>query len=528
MSFTLPDLVLEGAIRKGFDFLRLNPLVPDFPATSIANAITFGPGTAAGTIYSAGPTLNGGAIDASGFTATIRIQNFSSLISITSDRLVFTRSDGITQITIDSGARMEAGLQNNTSGDVAGPISNFSATVVDAELRFSFLFIDSAAMGNQNLGVRNYVNNISNGSRFFNITGSLLAFNRLGDEVLNMLFDFRTGTNSIDGGLDGSVSSKYTGEPARIRDFFKNSQVAIVQSFSDVQANLPCISIQLANDGEDQGLAMTDDFGGIDGVFDSDVPARNRIGRDQNIIHANTTINIGIHTKEQLLTKYLYNITKYFILSAKEDLIRQNFIIATFRGSDFTRDASWQGDHVYTRFLNISGKTEDSWVNLNEIVASLDNINLGIFTEPGLNPVRAIASTLVFGVESNAIELPLSRSFYLGEAGTGEVRTFNGRAEQIGGTSDITWTANNELTNILTLNAGIANAHTVVVSNDLDVARTTEITLPNGSSFFMANGITFPGTFQSAPVNLLTSTSKQEISDTGDVLHRSNYIPPST
>ena len=77
--------------------------------------------------------------------------------------------------------------------------------------------------------------------------------------------------------------------------------------------------------------------------------------------------------------------------------------------------------------------------------------------------------------------------------------------EQIGGTSDITWTANNELTNILTLNAGIANAHTVVVSNDLDVARTTEITLPNGSSFFMANGITFPGTFQSAPVNLLTS-----------------------
>ena len=526
MSFTLPDLVIEGAVRKGFDLLRLNSGTDATPPIQEGNVINFPINTPAGTIYAAGPTLNGNSTTATGFTATIRVTDFDSIVSITSDKLVFIRGDGITQITIDAEAIMESEIFGNPPG-ISGEISNFGATVVGTELRFSFLFIDSAAT---NLGMRSYVANIGNNITFLNIPGSAETTEIIGagGEILNMLFNFERGGNNIDGGLDISVSSKYTQEPLRLREFFRNNQVAIVQSFSDVQANLPCISIQLANDGEDQGLAMTDDFGGIDGVFDSDVPARNRIGRDQNIIHANTTINIGIHTKEQLLTKYLYNITKYFILSAKEDLIRQNFIIATFRGSDFTRDASWQGDHVYTRFLNISGKTEDSWINLDEIVASLDNINLGIFTEAGLNPIRAIASTLVFGVASGATALPLSRSFYLGETGSGLVRTFNGRGEQIGGTSDVTWTANNELTNILTLSAGIANAHTVVVSNDLDVARTTEITLPNGSSFFMANGITFPGTLQSAPVNLLTSIPKQEVSDADDVLHRSNYIPPST
>ena len=531
MSFTLPDLVIEGAVRKGFDFLRLNSGTDATAPTEEINIINFPLNTAGNTVYSSLPILNGPAASATGFNATIRITNFDRIVSITSDKLVFTRSNGTTQITIDTSARMETARTNNPNS-ITGEISDFGATVVGTELLFSFLFIDEVPP--QNTRLTSYVVNVNppfnNSVTFLNIAGSTSTTEIIGagGEVLNMLFNFERGGNNIDGGLDEVISRKYTLEPIRLREFFRNNQVAIVQSFSDVQANLPCISIQLANDGEDQGLAMTDDFGGIDGVFDSDVPARNRIGRDQNIIHANTTINIGIHTKEQLLTKYLYNITKYFILSAKEDLIRQNFIIATFRGSDFTRDASWQGDHVYTRFLNISGKTEDSWINLDEIVASLDNINLGIFTEAGLNPIRAIASTLVFGVASGATALPLSRSFYLGETGSGQVRTFNGRGEQIGGTSDVTWTANNELTNILTLSAGIANAHTVVVSNDLDVARTTEITLPNGSSFFMANGITFPGTLQSAPVNLLTSIPKQEVSDADDVLHRSNYIPPST
>ena len=232
----------------------------------------------------------------------------------------------------------------------------------------------------------------------------------LGGQVLNMLFNFDTGNSSIDGGLDSSVSGKYSAEAFRLREFFRNNEVAIVQSFSDVQTHLPCISIQLANDGEDQGLALTDDFGGIDGTFDSNVPARDRLGRDENTIHANTVINVGIHTKEQLLTKYLYHIAKYFILSAKVELIRQNFIIATFRGSDFTRDASWQGDHVYTRFLNISGKTEDSWVNLDEVVEAIEDIDLRPFVGLSFTRESTFASRLISPAAMGSTTLQLLNS----------------------------------------------------------------------------------------------------------------------
>ena len=189
-------------------------------------------------------------------------------------------------------------------------------------------------------------------------------------QILDVVFDFGQSAVGKDGGLPPSIVNKYTQERARLIDFFIENEVAIVQSFSDVQSRLPCVSIQLANDGEDQGLALADDFGGVNGET---------LGPDQNIIHANTTINVGIHTKEQLLTKYLYHLTKYFILSSKLDLIRQNFIIATFRGSDFSRDASWQGDHVYTRFLNISGKTEDSWIDLDEVLAGIEQVDINVY-----------------------------------------------------------------------------------------------------------------------------------------------------
>jgi hypothetical protein len=72
-------------------------------------------------------------------------------------------------------------------------------------------------------------------------------------------------------------------------------------------------------------------------------------------------ILIGVHSKEALLTKYLYAILKYILLSRKQDMIKRCFDKTTLSGSDFTRDMKYQGDMVYTRFLTITGTVEDSW-----------------------------------------------------------------------------------------------------------------------------------------------------------------------
>lgn len=81
-----------------------------------------------------------------------------------------------------------------------------------------------------------------------------------------------------------------------------------------------------------------------------------------NSVFGDVQVLVGVHTKDALLTKYLYILLKYILLSRKKDLIKRCFIVSSWSGSDFTRDFQWEGDMVFTRFLTISGKVEDSWV----------------------------------------------------------------------------------------------------------------------------------------------------------------------
>ena len=327
------------------------------------------------------------------------------------------------------------------------------------------------------------------------------------DAILDVVFDFTEFGVDKDGGLPSSVFGKYTQEAQRVKDFFAENEVAIVQSYSDVQTQLPCISIQLANDGEDQGLALADDFGGVNGEV---------LGPDLNIIHANTVINVGIHSKEQLLTKYMYHLTKYFILSAKIDLIRQNFIIATFRGSDFSRDNAWQGDHVYTRFLNISGKTEDSWINLDEVLAGIEQVNVGIIVPTDTvqfnNPSSEVNSSLTAG----ATMIQVANSFYLG-TGVATLITQAAADGEILATEVINITANDTTTNILTVDA-ITLDHLV---NPDPLNRVI-------TSVVKGTDLTQSQTVQSRPDSLLIGGARANNNDEDDTIHRTTSTGVTT
>lgn len=74
-----------------------------------------------------------------------------------------------------------------------------------------------------------------------------------------------------------------------------------------------------------------------------------------------TQILVGIHTKDALLTKYLYTLVKYFILSRKNDMISRDFQLSSYQGSDFNRNIEYQGDVVYSRYLTISGMLQPTW-----------------------------------------------------------------------------------------------------------------------------------------------------------------------
>jgi hypothetical protein len=70
---------------------------------------------------------------------------------------------------------------------------------------------------------------------------------------------------------------------------------------------------------------------------------------------------IGIHTEERLLTIYLFTLVKYFILSRKKDLIKRGFHLSSYNVSDFNRNQNFQADHVYSRYITLSGIVENEW-----------------------------------------------------------------------------------------------------------------------------------------------------------------------
>lgn len=88
------------------------------------------------------------------------------------------------------------------------------------------------------------------------------------------------------------------------------------------------------------------------------------------------TLLIGVHTKESKLTKYLYTLLKYIIESRKLDLIRRNFLLASYEGSDFTRDSGYTADIIFTRFLTVTGEIRNNW-NADK-VTPIDLIDLDI------------------------------------------------------------------------------------------------------------------------------------------------------
>jgi hypothetical protein len=239
------------------------------------------------------------------------------------------------------------------------------------------------------------------------------------------------------------ASKKYgEAEVEKIKEIIRKKEVSIVHSFNLVNSTMPCISIQMTDDQEDEKSASMGSYvhnvtkafttpeqlaklvivgsftpsayqpnSGIVTVPDSvnlaSVYANllfvdsagtkhqilggvvNETGAKQFIISKNadvalgagaeikssidyelfqkrgnverTQIILGVHTQDALLTKYLYVLIKYFILSRRSDLITRGFQLSTYQGSDFSRNMEYQGDVIYTRFFHLTGMVMHQW-----------------------------------------------------------------------------------------------------------------------------------------------------------------------
>lgn len=265
--------------------------------------------------------------------------------------------------------------------------------------------------------------------------------------------------DDVFGDLNVSYSSKKYGaaEIEKIKEIIRKKEVSLVHAFNLVNANLPCISIMMADDVEDEKaaqlggyvynvakafttpeqlakLVIVESFAptsydpntGVVRVPDSVNLAAvypnllfvdragvqhvvlggiiNDPGAKQFIIgeqaevdlgpgaeikssidyeifqkrgnSERTQIILGVHTSDALLTKYLYVLLKYFILSRRSDMIQRGFDLSTYQGSDFSRDLEYAGDVVYTRFLHLTGLVMHRWRS--DKVQLIDSVDIQV------------------------------------------------------------------------------------------------------------------------------------------------------
>lgn len=255
-----------------------------------------------------------------------------------------------------------------------------------------------------------------------------------------------------------AYNSKKYGEAEinKIKKIINDQEISIVHAFNLVNSNLPCISIQLADDRENENEAHMGNYVKnivrpitdpdalaalvyVDEIFPNSydpITGIVKLPDDVNLagVHANllyvdsakneftiiggivndlgakqfivdrgsevalgeglikssldyniyqkrgniesTQLILGIHTKEALLTKYLYILVKYFMLSRRDDLIARGLQLNTYTGSDFHRNLEYVGDVVYTRFFNVSGRVQHQWRS--DKVQLIDNVEVNV------------------------------------------------------------------------------------------------------------------------------------------------------
>lgn len=265
--------------------------------------------------------------------------------------------------------------------------------------------------------------------------------------------------NDVFGNLTRSYAAKKYGETEldKIKNFVTGKDLRVVHSYHMVMANIPCISIQLADDRETirnarmgdfeqmtvipiedevalAALTIVDNFtpltydpltgivtvsdavsmsnvyinslfvdalgnefvvqGGIDDTpgskkfliaknqtvdLNSGAIIKSSLDFDQYVENGNmedTQLIVGVHTKDPLLTKYLYILLKYFFLSRKCDIAKRGIQLSTYSGSDFSRNMDYKADAVFTRFLQFNGQLINSWRA--DKVIPIDQLNLNV------------------------------------------------------------------------------------------------------------------------------------------------------
>lgn len=136
----------------------------------------------------------------------------------------------------------------------------------------------------------------------------------------------------------------------KIRNWFYTTKVPVVMAWTMNPERIPCISIHLSSDAEDEGKAAMYDFWGD-----------NEEGELQTAV-ITSQIDIGIHANraaDEVL--WLYYIVSYILFSEKRLVEKLGMKLQTYTASDYSRTAIKSPENTWSRYLRFRVTTQNFW-----------------------------------------------------------------------------------------------------------------------------------------------------------------------
>lgn len=147
--------------------------------------------------------------------------------------------------------------------------------------------------------------------------------------------------------------------------WFTTTKIPVIQAWSFNAQKIPCISIHLANETEDESKAAMNDLAGN---FDQT--------QDTGTAAFTVMIDIGIHANkggDHVL--WLYYIVSYILFKYKPMAFRFGLKLGTFSASDYSKDSDKMGNNIWTRWVRFRCTTQNFW-GADQFGTTVEEVNL--------------------------------------------------------------------------------------------------------------------------------------------------------
>ena len=182
--------------------------------------------------------------------------------------------------------------------------------------------------------------------------------------------------------LNDDYGPKYLDE---LWKFFSTTKIPVVKAWSFNAQVIPCISVHLANETEDETKAG---IGDLAGSFDDQGETGTGV--------FTAMVDIGIHAnKAGDHVLWLYYIVAYILFKHKLMAHRLGLKLHTFSASDYNKDSNKMTENIWTRWVRFRCTTENFW-DADRFI-EIDDLN----TDPavGLEPASDVSASLDVNID---------------------------------------------------------------------------------------------------------------------------------